>query len=131
MPKDVTVRRWLIAALCLSAMYTAVAVLNLTIYWSVFFKPVWWWKQHPYDARGALFTLVVLVVASLSWVGTMCAARGRYHVARVWLAVAGILSLPLGIVLILAGSRMRALGFWAGDTSGKTETLPDTQRGHS
>ena len=86
-----TIRRWTIVGVVFAILYSVIAVVSLA-------------------GDNGLLGWIVLVVAILYWIGTALAATRQYSAARVVLIIGGIVALPLGIVMIIAGNKIAKAG---------------------
>jgi len=85
---------WIIVASAWATLLTLIGFLSLVladqnsspIYWGIF------------------------AVATPAWIGVVLALEGRYSAAKVLLWIGGILGLPLGLILIRAGTRIKQVG---------------------
>jgi hypothetical protein len=59
------------------------------------------------DEKSAPIYWVFFALATPAWAGVVLAIRGHYSAARVLLWIGGILGLPLGLILIRAGNRIK------------------------
>ena len=87
--EEKTIRRWTVVAVVYSLFYSAITVISFA------------------NSKNEVLSWVVLAVTLLFWLGTIFAVKGQYSAARVFMLIGGIAALPLGILMIMAGNRIR------------------------
>ena len=85
------IKGWLIVAMVFAGLYTFLGLLSLMMR----------------DAGAAPLYLALLPIGLVCWGGVVLVLDGKYSAARVVMWIAGILTFPLGLIMIRAGNRIK------------------------
>lgn len=111
-----SIKGWMIAALCMTIVYTGVTIVGFGAY-AGFLPPL----------KAKVLEVMAIAVAILFWAGSLFAHRRQFGKAWRCFLVGGVMSLPLGLVLIVAGRRLLTLSYEQSDSIRDSERSVDPQ----
>lgn len=98
MAKYVVPKRWLIVFAVFALIISAVTIFN----WAIIASEGWDLMEFTPQVA-----IAGTLIGGLLWCAFACGLAKKYSIAGVFAIIAGICSLPIGIILIIGGIRIR------------------------